>query len=155
MELVHADFGKILKKTIIKLDSTDKVNFYAGLVYHGNDLDLAWEIFYEVGADYTGLYDTDLSNGNLVHTEEELDAIDNAIEKLMNMYDNQDEVYNDMEYFIDYVNKMKELLQEEDEECFTCDTCGASFKEEDVCDDRPSDFPAIRCSTCYEEGLEK
>lgn len=36
---------------------------------------------------------------------------------------------------------------------FICDTCSQKFKTSDICDERPDDFPASRCTDCYNLDL--
>src|SRR3990167_7735153 len=101
--LTKTDFVQILTKSILQLGQEGMVRIYAGLVKTKTESDYYWQIFYEAGGDYTGLYEGDLNMDVCPHTKEELKEIELSITRLIDIYEGSEAVAEDMEYFLDYV----------------------------------------------------
>lgn len=98
-----------------------------------------------------------------------LDSTENYLEQLTN-----EQVESIVNYIVKkadyrYENITREILDDCDyykilgfgsdevdsDDSYQCDTCGKVFIGSDVCDERPDDFPCIRCTACYEKDLEE
>jgi len=58
---------------------------------------------------------------------------------------NDGEIWSTSDYYHEFTAYFEDMFQ--------CDSCNEIFFVDDVCDDRPDDFPAIRCSKCYEKDV--